>query len=150
MPFEEYLDDLAKRRAKALKMGKPEVLKRMKDAGYAVREAVDHEGIYTQWIYLKDLNDEAEAFHAKYMEKFDEDTDVVRAYGYSFAYAIKEAAELAKSNTDSEAIRDAMYKIKFDSVFGQDSHFDELGQVVWPRPVLVKTEDGDLARVWQN
>ena len=31
MPFEEILDDLAKRREKALKMGKPEILKRMKD-----------------------------------------------------------------------------------------------------------------------
>ena len=116
----------------------------------AVRQAVDHEGIYTQWIYLKDLNDEAKAFHEKYVEKFNEDTDVVRAYGYSFGYVFKEAAELAESNTDGEAIRDAMYKVRFDSVFGEDSHFDELGQVIWPRPVLVKTEGNELVRVWQD
>jgi methylmalonyl-CoA decarboxylase subunit alpha len=43
MPFEEILDDLAKRREKALKMGKPEVLKRMKDAGLMnARERLDH------------------------------------------------------------------------------------------------------------
>jgi len=116
----------------------------------AIREAVDHEGIYTQWIYLKDLNDEAKAFHEKYVAKYGEDTDVVRAYGYSFAHVIKEAAELAKTNTDAESIRDAMYKIKFDSVFGKDSHFDELGQVIWPRPVLVVTQDGELTRIWED
>jgi branched-chain amino acid transport system substrate-binding protein len=116
----------------------------------AVRQAVDHEGIYTQWIYLKDLNDEAAAFHAKYVQKHNEDTDVLRAYGYSFGYVVKEAAELAKSNTNSEAIRDAMYKVNFDSVFGKDSHFDENGQVIWPRPVLVVTQGGELTRVWTN
>jgi branched-chain amino acid transport system substrate-binding protein len=116
----------------------------------AVREAVDHEGIYTQWIYLKDLNEEAAAFHEKYVEKYNEDTDVVRAYGYSFGYVIKEAAELAETTTDGEAIRDAMYKVRFDSVFGGDSHFDELGQVIWPRPVLVMTQNGELVRVWQD
>jgi branched-chain amino acid transport system substrate-binding protein len=116
----------------------------------AVREAVDHEGIYTQWIYLKDLNDEAAAFHDKYVKKYNEDTDVVRAYGYSFGYVIKEAVELAKTNTDGKAIRDAMYKIKFDSPFGKDSHFDESGQVIWPRPVLVATHSGELVRVWQD
>ena len=116
----------------------------------AVRQAVDHEGIYTQWIYLKDLNDEAAAFHEKYVKKYNEDTDVVRAYGYSFGHVIKEAAGLAKTNTDSTAIRDAMYKIKFDSVFGQDSRFDESGQVIWPRPVLVITRNGELVRVWQD
>jgi ABC-type branched-subunit amino acid transport system substrate-binding protein len=114
-----------------------------------VREAVDHEGIYTQWIYLKDLNDEAVAFHDKYVEKHSEDTDVVRAYGYSFGYVIKEAAELAKTNADAEAIRDAMYKVDFDSVFGENSHFDELGQIIWPRPVLVVTQGGELVRVWE-
>jgi branched-chain amino acid transport system substrate-binding protein len=114
-----------------------------------VREAVDHEGIYTQWIYLKDLNDEAVAFHDKYVEKHSEDTDVVRAYGYSFGYVIKEAAELAKTNADAEAIRDSMYKVNFDSVFGENSHFDELGQIIWPRPVLVVTQGGELVRVWE-
>jgi acetyl-CoA carboxylase carboxyltransferase component len=33
MSFEEMLEDLARRREKALKMGKPEILKRMKEAG---------------------------------------------------------------------------------------------------------------------
>lgn len=43
MPFEDILDDLAKRREKALKMGKPATLKRMKDAGLLnARERLDH------------------------------------------------------------------------------------------------------------
>lgn len=43
MAFEEMLDDLEKRRQKALKMGKPEVLKRMKDAGLLnARERLDY------------------------------------------------------------------------------------------------------------
>ncbi len=43
MPFEEALDDLDKRRKKALKMGKPEVLKRMNDAGLLnARERLDY------------------------------------------------------------------------------------------------------------
>ncbi|MGH6912828.1 MAG: acyl-CoA carboxylase subunit beta, partial [Geminicoccales bacterium] len=43
MPFEEMLDDLAKRRKKALEMGKPEVLKRMKHAGLMnARERLDY------------------------------------------------------------------------------------------------------------
>jgi branched-chain amino acid transport system substrate-binding protein len=116
----------------------------------AVRSAVNHEGIYTQWIYLKDLNDDAAAFHAKYVEEYGEQTDIVRAYGYSFAQVIKAAAEMAGTNTDGEAIRDAMYKVKLDTVFGAESHFDEAGQVIWPRPVLVETQGEELARVWDN
>lgn len=43
MAFEEMLDDLEKRRQKALKMGKPEVLKRMKEAGLLnARERLDY------------------------------------------------------------------------------------------------------------
>lgn len=116
----------------------------------AVRSAVDHEGIYTQWIYLKDLNDEAAAFHEKYVAEYGEDTDITRAYGYSFAQVIKAAAELAGTNTGGEAIRDAMGKVELDTVFGEGSHFDELGQVIWPRPVLVETKDGELVRVWTD
>jgi len=43
MAFEDMLDDLKKRREKALKMGKPEILKRMKDAGLLnARERLDY------------------------------------------------------------------------------------------------------------
>jgi acetyl-CoA carboxylase carboxyltransferase component len=43
MPFEDILDDLAKRREKALKMGKPSTLKRIKDAGLLnARERLDY------------------------------------------------------------------------------------------------------------
>ncbi|MEM9684793.1 MAG: carboxyl transferase domain-containing protein, partial [Pseudomonadota bacterium] len=43
MAFEDMLEDLAKRREKALKMGKPEILKRMKDAGLLnARERLDY------------------------------------------------------------------------------------------------------------
>lgn len=43
MPFEETLKDLEKRRAKALKMGKPEILERMKKAGLLnARQRLDH------------------------------------------------------------------------------------------------------------
>ena len=43
MPFEEMLADLEERRAKALKMGKPEILKRMKGAGQLnARERLAH------------------------------------------------------------------------------------------------------------
>ena len=43
MPFEEPLNELRERREFALKMGKPEVLKRMKDAGLLnARERLDY------------------------------------------------------------------------------------------------------------
>ena len=43
MPFEELLGELNERRAKALRMGKPEILERMKDAGLLnARERLDH------------------------------------------------------------------------------------------------------------
>ena len=63
MPFEEMLDDLAKRREKALKMGKPDVLKRMKDAGLLnARERLDYlldkgsfvVAVVLGWLVLKE------------------------------------------------------------------------------------------------
>ena len=43
MAFEDTLDDLGKRREKAWKMGKPEVLTRMKEAGHLnAPERLDH------------------------------------------------------------------------------------------------------------
>src|SRR6185312_538837 len=101
-----------------------------KDADYAFG--------MTAWLPSADLKDrwfgDAAQFAAAYKAKFNYDPDYHAASGAADGEALVKAVEDA-GTIDPAKVRDALTKVKFDSLYGQ-IEFDENGQIDLPQTVI--------------
>jgi len=93
------------------------------------------EGCYIIAPYIAGILPTAKDFEEKFKAKYGEYPDIFGAYGYVMGwvayYALKKASPLTgEPKKDREKITEALYTIKFDSIFGPDTYFDKSGQLV--------------------
>jgi len=92
----------------------------------------------TAWLPSADLKDrwfgDAAQFAAVYKAKFGYDPDYHAASGVADVEVLVQAAEMAGS-TDPAKVRDALSKVKFDSLYGP-VEFNESGQIDLPQTVI--------------
>jgi branched-chain amino acid transport system substrate-binding protein len=112
-----------------------------KDADYAFG--------MTAWLPTPDLKDrwfgDAAQFATAYKAKFGYDPDYHAASGVADVEALVQAMENAGS-IDPQKVRDALAKVKFDSLYGPIA-FDEHGQIDLPQ-VVVQVQGTDLAAIY--
>lgn len=112
-----------------------------KDADYAFG--------MTAWLPSATLKDrwfgDAEAFAKGYKEKYGYDPDYHAASGAADVEAFAQAIEDAGS-TDPEKVRDAIAKLKLESLYGTIA-FGENGQIDLPQTVI-QVQGGELAAVY--
>jgi branched-chain amino acid transport system substrate-binding protein len=112
-----------------------------KDADYAFG--------MTAWLPSTTLKDrwfgDAQKFAAEYKSRFGYDPDYHAASGVADVEALVQAMEDANS-TDPQKVRDALAKVKFDSLYGPIA-FNPDGQIDLPQ-VVIQVQDGKLAEVY--
>ncbi len=112
-----------------------------KDADYAFG--------MTAWLPSTALKDrwfgDADQFAQAYKTKFGYDPDYHAASGVADVEALVQAMESANS-TDPQKVRDALAKIKFDSLYGPVA-FDAQGQIDLPQ-VVIQVQGEKLAEVY--
>lgn len=112
-----------------------------KDADYAFG--------MTAWLPSPKLKDrwfgDAEQFAKEYKAKFGYDPDYHAASGAADVEALVQAMENANS-TDPQKVRDALAKIKFDSLYGPIA-FSAKGQINLPQ-VVIQVQGEKLAEVY--
>ena len=112
-----------------------------KDADYAFG--------MTAWLPSAALKDrwfgDAEKFAAEYKTRFGYDPDYHAASGVADVEAIVQAMEDANS-TDPQKVRDALAKVKFESLYGPIA-FNAHGQIDLPQ-VVIQVQNGKLAEVY--
>jgi branched-chain amino acid transport system substrate-binding protein len=112
-----------------------------KDADYAFG--------MTAWLPSASLKDrwfgDAEKFAAEYKARFGYDPDYHAASGVADVEAVVQAMEDANS-IDPQKVRDALAKVKFDSLYGPIA-FNAHGQIDLPQ-VVIQVQNGSLAEVY--
>ena len=112
-----------------------------KDADYAFG--------MTAWLPSTSLKDrwfgDAEKFAAEYKARFGYDPDYHAASGVADVETLVQAMEDA-SSTDPQKVRDALAKVKFDSLYGPIA-FNAHGQIDLPQ-VVIQVQNGKLAEVY--
>jgi len=103
----------------------------------------------TAWLPLTSLKDrwfgDAAQFATEYKAKYGYDPDYHAASGVADVEALVQAMEDARS-TDPQKVRDALAKVKFDSVYGPIA-FGANGQIDLPQ-VVVQVQGDKLAEVY--
>ena len=112
------------------------------------KDAEDAFGM-TAWLPSPSLKDrwfgDAQAFAAEYKAKFGYEPDYHAASGAADVEALAMAMEAAGS-ADPKAVRDALAKLKFASLYGPIA-FDAHGQIDLPQ-VVVQVQGGDIVEVY--
>nr|WP_292839525.1 amino acid ABC transporter substrate-binding protein [Mesorhizobium sp.] len=112
-----------------------------KDADYAFGMSA--------WLPSADLKDkyfgDAAAFAEAYKAKFGYEPDYHAASGAADVEALAQAVEAA-GTLDPKAVRDAIAKLSFDSLYGKIA-FAENGQIDLPQTVI-QVQDGKVAAVY--
>ncbi|WP_019142623.1 amino acid ABC transporter substrate-binding protein [Noviherbaspirillum massiliense] len=103
----------------------------------------------TAWLPSASLKDrwfgDAEQFAKEYKTKFGYDPDYHAASGVADVEALAQAMETAGS-TDPQKVRDALAKIKFDSLYGPIA-FGQNGQIDLPQ-VVIQVQGNQLAEIF--
>ena len=103
----------------------------------------------TAWLPSAALKDrwfgDAQKFAAEYKSRFGYDPDYHAASGVADVEALVQAMEDANS-TDPQKVRDALAKVKFDSLYGPIA-FNAHGQIDLPQ-VVIQVQKGNLAEVY--
>lgn len=103
----------------------------------------------TAWLPLTSLKDrwfgDAAKFAAEYKAKYGYDPDYHAASGVSDVEALVQAMEDAQS-VEPQKVRDALAKVKFDSVYGPIA-FGANGQIDLPQ-VVVQVQGSNLAEIY--
>jgi branched-chain amino acid transport system substrate-binding protein len=115
------------------------------------RKALDKDANYafgmTAWLPSADLKDrwfgDAAKFASAYKTKFGYDPDYHAASGAADVEALVQAIENAGS-TEPQKVRDALSKVKFDSLYGSIA-FNENGQIDIPQTVVQVQGDALVA-----
>jgi branched-chain amino acid transport system substrate-binding protein len=112
-----------------------------KDADYAYG--------MTAWLPSPALKDrwfgDAQQFAKEYKAKFGYEPDYHAASGVADVEALVQAMESAAS-TDPKKVRDALAKVKFDSLYGPIA-FDAHGQIDLPQ-IVIQVQGADLAEIF--
>jgi branched-chain amino acid transport system substrate-binding protein len=117
------------------------------------RKALGNDANYafgmSAWLPSAELKDrwfgDAAAFAEAYKAKFGYEPDYHAASGAADVEAFAQALEDA-GTTDPTAVRDAIARLSFDSLYGRIA-FAENGQIDLPQ-VVIQVQDGDLAAVY--
>jgi branched-chain amino acid transport system substrate-binding protein len=117
------------------------------------RKALGNDANYafgmSAWLPSAELKDrwfgDAAAFAEAYKAKFGYEPDYHAASGAADVEAFAQALEDA-GTTDPKAVRDAIARLSFDSLYGRIA-FAENGQIDLPQ-VVIQVQDGDLAAVY--
>lgn len=103
----------------------------------------------TAWLPTTDLKDkwfgDAAAFATAYKAKFGYDPDYHAASGIADVEALAQAVEDA-GTTEPQKVRDAIAKLKFDSLYGTIA-FGETGQIDLPQ-IVIQVQGGAVAEVY--
>ena len=103
----------------------------------------------TAWLPTAELKDkwfgDAAAFAKAYKEKFGYDPDYHAASGIADVEALVQAVENA-GTTEPQKVRDAIAKLKFDSLYGTIA-FGETGQIDLPQ-IVIQVQGGKVAEVY--
>ncbi|MDB5775016.1 MAG: receptor family ligand binding region family protein 18 [Herbaspirillum sp.] len=112
-----------------------------KDADYAFG--------MTAWLPSADLKDrwfgDAQKFAAEYKAKFGYEPDYHAASGVADVEALVQAMEDAGS-ADPQKVRDALAKVKFDSLYGPIA-FNPQGQIELPQ-LVIQIQGNDLVEIF--
>ncbi len=113
----------------------------------AVLEAVGDKanGVFGQLVYHRTFNKAAEDFHNAYTDKFGKEPgSILHALGYADIYALYYGLKEAKTNKSTQALADALRKIKYDSPLGTNAFFDKTGQLQGASGKLAQVVNGQL------
>ncbi len=112
------------------------------------KDAEDAFGM-TAWLPSASIKDrwfgDAQAFAAAYKARFGYEPDYHAASGAADVEALAMAMEAAGS-TDPKAVRDALARLKFASLYGPVA-FDAHGQIDLPQ-VVIQVQGGDVVEVY--
>jgi branched-chain amino acid transport system substrate-binding protein len=117
------------------------------------RKALGHDADYafgmTAWLPSTSLKDrwfgDAQKFAAEYKAKYGYEPDYHAASGAADVETLVQAIEDAGS-TDPQKVRDALAKVKFDSLYGPIA-FAENGQIDLPQ-VVIQVQGNELAEIY--
>jgi branched-chain amino acid transport system substrate-binding protein len=103
----------------------------------------------TAWLPSAELKDrwfgDAAKFASAYKAKFGYDPDYHAASGVADVEALVQAVENAGS-TDPQKVREALSKVKFDSLYGRVA-FNENGQIDLPQ-IVVQVQGDALVAIY--
>jgi len=103
----------------------------------------------TAWLPTAALKDrwfgDAQQFAKEYKAKFGYDPDYHAASGAADVEALAQAMEDAGS-ADPQKVRDALAKVKFDSLYGPIA-FNAQGQIELPQ-MVIQVQGGELAEIY--